>query len=290
MSDTAFADDTGLTEAEVDDIEDLDYDHEAEEADSEADGAEEDAAPPAKDWRKIAEDKDGALARERSRRRSEARRARELEERLAAMENRQQSSSASEDALERLAAALRDDDDDPIGDINGLKAVVKQFLQENRQSEEAAKAAQAQRRQIETIQTRMSEAETEFAEDHPDYHDAAKFFRAKRQEELEDLGYAGQQLQSELAKDLFGIVTRAMQGGRDPAEAVYNLAKKRGFSTQEATKKLSTIAAAQRGARGVGSAPARGPSGGLTPEAVGNLKGAAFDKAFAAMRKQQRRG
>jgi len=249
-------------------------------------GAEDEPAP--KNWEKIAQDNEAALAAERSRRKAEAKRARDLEERFAKLEA--QSRGSQSDPFEELAAKLREDDEDPIGDINGLKAVVRQFLAQQRQEREQETARTQSARQFHAITTSMSDAEADFAADHPDYYDAATHYRSERQAELEALGYGGEGLQRQLAQDLIGVVQVALAQGRDPAETVYNLAKRRGFAagSAQAEDKLKRLADSSRaGARPTGGKPVGG--GSLTAGAVAGLNGASFDAAFAKLRQQERR-
>jgi hypothetical protein len=260
----------------------------------EAEGEEgegEEKPEPAKDWAKIAHDKEGKAAAERSKRRAAEARNRELEARLEKLESGKKEPTDAE--LLKLAESLREDDDDPITDIAALKRFAKTYAAEQRAALEAETQTDTQQRAVNQIVNRMNEAEADFAEDHPDYMDAMKFFRAQRQEEFEELGYAGAVLNRELSMDLLGIVQRALNAGRDPAEAVYNLAKKRGFSAtksvDDVAKKLQTITAGQRAGRGLGSAPASRANNTLTEESVAKLKGAAFDTAWEQLKRQQRR-
>jgi hypothetical protein len=249
------------------------------------DGASDEPAP--KNWEKIAQDKEAALAAERSRRKAEAKRARDLEERFARLEA--QSKGAQVDPFEDLAAKLREDDEDPIGDINGLKAVVRQFIAAQKADREQEQSQTQRVRQFQAITSSMSEAESDFAADHPDYFDAASHYRTERQAELEALGYAGEGLQRQLAQDLIGVVHTAISQGRDPAETVYNLAKRRGFASgaSQAADKLQKLADSSR----AGARPVSKPAGGgsMTAGSVAGLNGAAFDAAFAKLRQQERR-
>lgn len=243
--------------------------------------------PQPKNWEKIAQDKEAALAAERSRRKAEAKRARDLEERFARLEA--QSKGAQVDPFEDLAAKLREDDEDPIGDINGLKAVVRQFIAAQKAEREQEQTRSQSQRQFQAITSSMSEAEADFAAEHPDYFDAATHYRSERQAELEALGYAGEGLQRQLAQDLIGVVHTAISQGRDPAETVYNLAKRRGFASgqAQAADKLQKIADSTRaGARPTGKPSG---SGAMTAGSVSSLSGAAFDAAFAKLRQQERR-
>jgi hypothetical protein len=238
------------------------------------------------DWQKQAHDKAGQAAKERSRRRAAEREVADLRARFEKLEA---AGKGGEDQLEKLAAQLRDDDEDPITDLATAKAIIKQFINARKTEHEQTEAQTSQQRQAQELINTMADYEADFTADHPDYQDAAKHYRAERQAELEEQGYSGPELQAALARDLFGIVQRALQAGRDPAEATYNLAKKRGFKGGEdtTTAKLEKIA----GAAAAGVRPGGGKVGGgaLTWGAVAAMKGADRDKAFAKLREQERR-
>ena len=277
MSDAAY------TDNDAHEAEDLDFEEARVEA--EADEAEEQSSDPApkpqKDWERIAHDKTGQAAAERSRRR-------ELERRLAALEAERQPRQQS-DPLNDLIANLREDDEDPIGDLSSVKAIAKAMAErERREAEEQAKAQQ-QQQHFAKLSRDMAEAEEDFRADHPDYDDAMKHFKTSLLGELEDEGFSGQELKREFESKLITLVDRALSNGRDPAQIVYNRAKKYGFASSEvdaATKKLQTIGKAQS----AGRTPVNsGTKADLTLESVNKLQGAAFDKAFEALRKQQMR-
>jgi hypothetical protein len=279
MSDAAFADE-GLDEGQEDDLE-LD----GQEAEGDEEEGEEEVEPKPKDWQKIAHDKEGALAKERSKRRAETARARDLEERLEKLERSK--GGASEDDITKLIASIRDDDDDPIGDLAGIKQVLRKFMSERDAEKAMDTEAQQQQRQVNKIANAMSEAEDDFRDDHPDYDDAQKFYKEHRKGELEEMGYTGQALSRKLTADLFSLVSDAMQAGRDPAQAVYNLAKKRGFGVDGVAKKIQTL---QRGQLAGRSIPTGGkPTQELTAGSVAKLKGAAFDAAFEKLKAQAKR-
>ena len=278
MSDAAY------TDNDAPEAEDLDFEEARVEA--EADEADEQSADPApkpqKDWERIAHDKTGQAAAERSRRR-------ELERRLAALEAERQPAKQS-DPLNDLIANLREDDEDPIGDLSSVKAIAKAMLERDRREAEEQAKAQQQQQHFAKLSRDMAEAEDDFRAEHPDYDDAMKHFKTSLLGELEDEGFSGQELKREFESKLITLVDRALSNGRDPAQIVYNRAKKYGFASSEvdaATKKLQAIGRSN----GASKAPASsGAKAELTIEAVNKLSGAAFDKAVEALRRQQMRG
>lgn len=278
MSDAAY------TDNDAHEAEDLDFEEARVEA--EADEAEEQSAEPAtkpqKDWERIAHDKTGQAAAERSRRR-------ELERRLAALEAERQPRQQA-DPLNDLIANLREDDEDPIGDLSSVKAIAKAMLERDRREAEEQSKAQQQQQHFAKLSRDMAEAEDDFRAEHPDYDDAMKHFKTSLLGELEDEGFSGQELKREFESKLITLVDRALSNGRDPAQIVYNRAKKYGFASSEvdaATKKLQAIGRSN----GASKVPASsGAKAELTIEAVNKLSGAAFDKAVEALRRQQMRG
>lgn len=278
MSDAAY------TDNDAHEAEDLDFEEARVEA--EADEAEEQSADPApkpqKDWERIAHDKTGQAAAERSRRR-------ELERRLAALGAERQPRQQA-DPLNDLIANLREDDEDPIGDLSSVKAIAKAMAERERREAEEQSKAQQQQQHFAKLSRDMAEAEEDFRAEHPDYDDAMKHFKTSLLGELEDEGFSGQELKREFESKLITLVDRALSNGRDPAQIVYNRAKKYGFASSEvdaATKKLQAIGRSN----GASKVPASsGAKAELTIEAVNKLSGAAFDKAVEALRRQQMRG
>lgn len=282
MSEAAFAE-----AAEAAEHEEADLEGDASEVEGEEGAEEGEVQAKEPDWQKQAHDKAGQAAKERSRRRAAERENAEMRGRLEKLESA--GKGGDEDALEKLAAQLRDDDDDPITDLATAKAIIKQFVSAQKTEREQGVAQTQQQRAAQTLISTMGDYEADFAADHPDYMDAAKHYRAERQAELEEQGYAGQNLQSALARDLFGIVQTAIAAGKDPAEATYNLAKKRGFKAGDAatTDKLNKIAGAA--ASGVRAGGGKTGASALTWGAVAAMKGPDRDKAFAKLREQERR-
>lgn len=282
MSEAAFHEAAEAAEVEEAEVEGREPDVEGEET---GDEGEVQAKEP--DWQKQAHDKAGQAAKERSRRRAAERQVADLTARFEKLEAA--GKGGDEDALEKLAAQLRDDDEDPITDLATAKAIIKKFVNAQKADREQGAAQTQQQRAAQQLINTMGDYEADFAADHPDYLDAAKHYRAERTSELEELGYSGEALKTAVARDLFGIVQTAIAAGKDPAEATYNLAKKRGFKAGDAATndKLNKIA----GAAASGTRPGGGkPSGNtLTWGAVAAMKGPDRDKAFAQLREQEKR-
>lgn len=264
-------------------------DEAAPEGEQAAEGEEPEARKPV-DWEKRAMDKEGLAAKERARRREAERQNRALAERVERLEADRKPAAQGGETLEGLIETMPDPEEDPVGATAHIAKIVKLFGQQQAAETEQETTQQRQAGEIRSLVGRMSEAEAEFAEDHPDYEDAMKHFKAARQADFEDMGYAGQELQRALADDLLGLVKRCLSSGKDPAETAYNLAKKRGFKAgDKATKdSLKEIAAAAK----AGATPQGGRTGEdgvMTAEAINRLKGPAYDKAWAKLQDQMKR-
>ena len=289
MSEAAFA--AAEEEARAFEAEDEGDEHEdaeleaAETEEGEEEEPSEETEKPKRDWEKVAHDKEGALAKERSRRRALEREVREIR---AALESKPKAAD-DDDALVKLIETLRDDDDDPISDLAGVKAALKTFIAQQKAEREQEGQVTQQQRAIQTLVSTVEEYEADFTADHPDYPKAAAHYKQARREELEEMGYAGEALQRELATDLLGLARRAIDGGRDPAEVVYGLAKKRGFAAgkEQADAKLRTIAEAAKGGRTPSGA--KPGAGRVTYEMVAKAKGADRDAMWAKLREQERK-
>jgi predicted NACHT family NTPase len=237
------------------------------------------------DWEKQAHDKAGQAAKERSKRRAAERALSELSGRFEALEQR--IAGGGRDDLVDLISGLRDDDDEPITDIQQIKKALKTFLARDAAGQEQQLRQSQQSRRVNDISNNMEAFETDFAADHPDYMQAAAHLRQARQEELEDLGYSGNALMSKLANEFYGLAEDAMRSGRDPAEVVYGMAKRRGFQAG----KESANAKLQKLQRANGSSPS--PGGGASAGAgrswgsVAKTTGKEFDREFAALRKRE---
>lgn len=242
-------------------------------------------AKPSVDWEKRAHDREGAMARERSRRRAAERTVSELNERIDRIEAQAKKTGGTR--REQLIGSLREDPDEPLTDLDQLKAIARTLLEEEREQAEAQEQQQAQTNYVNKLTRQMVEFETDFRADHKDYDKACEFYKTARTEELEDLGYVGERLMNRLAREMYSLVDDTLKGGRDPAEAVYSLAKRRGFNgtVDDATRKLQKLQkGAQAGTQPRGSTQGNGR---VTYEQVTRAKGADRDKLWATLRKQE---
>jgi hypothetical protein len=192
----------------------------------------------------------------------------ELERRLAELEQRSK-------APEPEAPADPDPETDPIGALKAAKAELRRMAEET------------QRQQYEAQLNNIAfNAATQFQQQAPDYRDAYQYALKSRAQELKILGADDTTIPQILKREELNLIATAVNSGRNPAEAIYEFAKARGYAKaapapvaapapaapdpalQQAKKAVAASASA-------GGAPAS--KGEISDADAVNLKGAAFD-------------
>lgn len=255
--------------------------------DQAAGGEEESADPwdkPDNPYKAKFDDKNRAFASERRKRQEETKRRIELEERLDALE------AATRNAKARPEEEIPDELEDPIAAIAALKKLLLDERKAKQETETKTYAQTKEQRAAQEFGRRMADLENEFREGQSDYDDAAKHFAESLRNELTDSGVDDDDLDRAFGEELVKIARRAETAGKNPAEVIYNLAKKRGFGLDKANRKLDKLAEGQKAGRSIGGSPSAPPKGELSWTAVAAMpRGQARDKAFAKLREQARR-
>jgi hypothetical protein len=180
-----------------------------------------------------------------------------------------------------------DPETDPIG-------ALKHAREQLRKMQEATEAQQYEAR----LNQIAYQSATAFKEQAPDYPDAYRYAINSRAQELAALGTPQDSIPQILQREELNLIDTAIKNGRNPAEAIYQFAKARGFNAtapapvpaapapapvpppapapvnpalQQAKQAVAASAAA-------GGAPAA--KGEMSDNDIANLKGAAFDAAW----------
>jgi hypothetical protein len=186
-------------------------------------------------------------------------------------------------------AAEPDIDADPIAWMRYAKGRLEGFDQERTQQEAQERQSQQQVAAISAIASQMSDYERDFRSDNPDYDKAAAHYRNARAEELLEEGTPQGNINEALRMELINVVARAIRGGKDPADVVYKLAKKRGFGVDGSEKKLQTLEKAQAAGKSLSGSGGRSGDGEITIEYVNSLSGKEFTEARMKLRAQERK-
>lgn len=239
---------------------------------------------PANEWKSKFEDKSRALSSERRKRQEAERKRIELEERLDALERAQKRGSSP--STEEV-----DEEEDPIGAIKYLKAELKRYQQQEAEENKKAESLTKAERESKQFTDTLADMERDFMEEvgAEEYNKAAKHFAETLAHELEEAGTDKADLKEALNDEIRKVARRALNAGKNPAEVIYNLAKKRGYGLDKPSKKLDMIAEGQKAGRSSSSAPSKPAPKELSWSYVASMpKGPERDKAWSKLRAQER--
>lgn len=154
-----------------------------------------------------------ALQEERAKRSEYERKLAEYERRMAELEQR------IPKAPEPAPPPIPDPETDPIG-------ALKYVAEENRKLREEAE----QQQRVARLNQIAYESATAFKEQAPDYPDAYRYAINSRAQELAALGTPQNAIPQILQREELSLIDAAVRNGRNPAEAIYQFAKARGFN------------------------------------------------------------
>lgn len=179
---------------------------------------------------------------------------------------------------QEAAAPEPDPETDPIGALKAAREQLKAMAEET----------QRQRREAELNAIAYNSA-SQFSQQAPDYQDAYRYAINSRAQELAALGVSENQIPAILKREEMSLIESTVSAGRNPAEAIYQFAKARGYAGRTAAPApvapapvapppnpaLQQAKAAVAASASAGGAPAA--KGELSDAEAVNLKGAAFD-------------
>lgn len=176
-----------------------------------------------------------------------------------------------------------DYDEDPMG---ATHAKVERALHA---VEDIKKDSEAKRQQDEwkSFVHTVSADEATFKAKTPDYGHAVQFLQGRRASELQAMGYGEQEILQAFAADAYAITQRAQQTGQSPAQFLYDMARKVGYTPAAQSKNpvqsLEQMAAGQAVTipSGSGGIPAGDSVASL--EDLASMSDAEFEKLFNKM-------
>lgn len=169
----------------------------------------------------------------------------EAESRRAATEQQLNDLVAQLQELREPPQAVPDPQTDPFGHLqHQVTAIGKaiQGLQSNLDTQ-TQQAQQAQ--QLQQFVTHVREQRDIFIKTNPDFADAYKHIREVRANDLRDAGVSEAQLPQMLFQDEMVVAQAAISAGRNPAQALYDMAKRHGYVVKTATTTPQPDAAAR---------------------------------------------
>ena len=153
---------------------------------------------------------------------------------------------------EATAPPVADFDDDPAGHLKALTEAQTKAITEIQATQRAQAEAQEQQKQFGDFMGHYSAAAAAFSEGNPDFGAAYKHLAEQRTAIYKASGLDPRQIESSIQRDEIEVVQNAMQTGRDPAEAIYEVAKAHGYTNEpkpektEGEEKIETIAEGQK--------------------------------------------
>lgn len=267
----------------------------AENAGAGKDGKKLDGEPSADEWkpptREAYENVQKALRAERDAKREAARRAALYEQNIAAIEQRIQAAEQQR-IMQQLQAPAPDPyerPEDARQRIQQQQQALQQLWAAQQQREQQETAQRQQAVQFERLNSAVDDYESAFAAENPDYHEATDHMLGVQQKILEGMGYPPEVAAQQVGMWSVSVAQQALQTGRDPAKAAYELAQTMGYvpaskrqghqPAQAAAEQLAAIRAGQESAKTLSGGGAGG-AGRPSLKSIASLEGAAFDSAM----------
>lgn len=137
------------------------------------------------------------------------------------------------EALNKPKEAPPEFEQDPLGHLRHSKEQAEREVQEMKKWRENVESSQRNQNEFAAFQQRVNASEAKFAESNPDYWEAAQFVAKAKRDELEELGIPSEQINAVLQNQLVALTATALKSQKDPAQVIYSLAKKGGFSKKQ---------------------------------------------------------
>jgi hypothetical protein len=173
-----------------------------------------------------------------------------------------------------------DREQDPTG-VDYLRQRLDQVEAGQHQREQREQAATVQQEEQRLLLAQLHRSEAEFAQQNPDYNQAADHLARSRIAELQAYGVPQHQIGEALQQEIYEITANAIQMGKTPAQLVYEVAQMRGFRPGGQQAANPMFAAIERGQKSKSLSSARG-SAPTDPNAnaIANMSEAEFESAM----------
>lgn len=237
----------------------------------------------------------GAMHEERERRKAAERELNQLRQNQAVLNDRLQQLWGAVQQPRQEPPQFRDpkNDPDPMDALAHNQNILAQKAHQDalyrQQMEQRAQAQEGARRLAQWGQAQAQE----FRRDNPHFDEAYNFIRTMRANELQELGYVGDELLGALWQDEMMIFDRAYRAGRNPAEIAFNLAQKAGWKPRqeekqaEAEQKIETM---QKGTKAAGSLGGGGGDPGQpTAEQIAAMSDEEFEQLKVTLKAKGKR-
>ena len=120
--------------------------------------------------------------------------------------------------------------DDPKGYVDHKVAKAEELNKSTADNVAQLREHDEARAQLSAINNRLGQFDANFVKDNEDYYDALDHVRQINIENIKAMGATEEQAQNQAAQAIFMAQTQALRTGIDPAEYMYNMAKRFGYS------------------------------------------------------------
>jgi hypothetical protein len=168
-------------------------------------------------------------------------------------------------------------DADPIGHIIETQKQLSRRIEEHQRGEQQRQQVLQGLAAQQALVQRAQQAETQFKTETPDYDQAVTYLMNARRNELRAIGTPEENITATIQQEGLTTAALALQGNRNPAKVIYELAKARGFAAAtpgEPSPQTQEIIRQGRGS----PAPSTGRQRMITPESLARMD----DISFAA--------
>lgn len=182
---------------------------------------------------------------------------------------------------------------DPVGHFQAQLAIANKRIETFDKWQQTQEANATAMNNVAQLQRIAQSHEADFKKTAPDYDEAFQYVRKMRDQELEYMGYADPGVRQQIIQnDALQIAAQALQGNRNAAEVVYNIAKARGWAgkapaptTQPVApaqspdaKKLATVAKGQAASQSLGQVSGSAPAE-MSVESLLKMSDSEFEEA-----------
>lgn len=209
----------------------------------------------------------GALHEERARRKELQRENQEFREKLARLDEQVKFFKKPENEAPKF-------DEDPIGfSKHEIDRLHRELANVSKQTPESINSLE-QKIELMNMQRNVERQEMQFEKSTPDYRDALTYYAKSRAETFSELGYESEEVHELVAKELQDATRRAIDSGKNPAEIVYKMAKRSGFSgkqdNEKDSRKIDTLKKAESASRSLSDTGGKS-KGELSAEALAEM-------------------
>lgn len=216
-----------------------------------------------------------AMKEERQKRQELQRTLEENRQKIRAMEetfNRFQQSlqeKYQQEQRERWQQQIPSAEEDPVGHLTATQNIMMSYILDQHQKNQQQQQHRQESAQLNRMVYDYKTEAAQYARKTPDFNNAYEFFVQKKQEEYQERGYTPEEAHEMLIEDEIDIVARAKSQGQNPAERVYNVARKYGYQPQRSS--LDRVEKGMKSNRSLGSVSNEGRTGTMTLEQLASM-------------------